>query len=380
MSVKSTTLANVPVLRPLLPAADRLLPYLRRIDDARVYSNWGPLTSEFEQRLEQALQLKQGCAVSASSGTAALVASILAVAGRATPQRRLAIMPSFTFVATAVAAEQCGYQPFLVDVDAGDWMLHPHELAKHAARNDVGVVIPVAPFGRAVPQAPWKSFRDRTDIPVVIDAAAGYEVLERDPSATLGEVPVCVSFHATKSFAIGEGGCVLSRDAQVVRKATRALNFGFVESRDSRSASINGKLSEYHAAVGLAEFDCWVQKKTAFAEVSTGLRQRFTAAGLAHRFVGAPDVASCYSLFVCADLGEADAIQRALAATGVDHRFWYGLGLHRQTHLREAARGPLPNTDALAPRIIGLPMAVDLSSDAMDRIVAAVKGGIADAG
>src|SRR6476661_10558001 len=88
---------EVPVLRPLLPTVDRLLPYLSRIDASRCYTNWGPLASELEGRLARRFGVGDHGVISASSGTAALVGAILATAGRATPDRPLAILPALTF-------------------------------------------------------------------------------------------------------------------------------------------------------------------------------------------------------------------------------------------------------------------------------------------
>ena len=68
---------RIPVLRPQLPPAEQLLPVLKRIDEARIYTNWGPLSSELEGRLARTLRLPAGGVVSASSGTAALVGAIL---------------------------------------------------------------------------------------------------------------------------------------------------------------------------------------------------------------------------------------------------------------------------------------------------------------
>src|SRR6266478_4083507 len=89
---------TIPVLRPRLPPAERLLPYLGRIDATRVYSNHGPLVSDLERRL-----------------------------------------------------------------------------ADHPERDRIGLVVPVAPFGRPVPQHPWQTFRQQSGIPVVIDGAASFE-------------------------------------------------------------------------------------------------------------------------------------------------------------------------------------------------------------
>jgi len=69
-----------------------------------------------------------------------------------------------------------------------------------------GVVVPVAPFGRPVAQAPWQSFEAATGIPVVIDGAASFDVVDESRDPAIGDVPVALSFHATKAFATGEGG------------------------------------------------------------------------------------------------------------------------------------------------------------------------------
>ena len=117
-------------------------------------------------------------------------------------------------------------------------------------REHIGLVIPVATFGRPVPQAPWHAFREKTGIPVVIDGGASFAGVANKADAFLGNIPVGLSLHATKCFATGEGGAVVSCDTDLVVRASQALNFGFLGSRDSRTASTNGKMSEYHAAVG----------------------------------------------------------------------------------------------------------------------------------
>ena len=56
---------------------------------------------------------------------------------------------------------------------------------------------------------------------------------------------------------------MISTEAGVIDRVTAALNYGFLGNRESITPSINGKLSEYHAAVGLAELDCWPAKNVA---------------------------------------------------------------------------------------------------------------------
>ena len=114
--------------RPKLPVAARIANYLQKIDDARIYSNFGPLACEFERKVAARLGVRDDQFVAASSGTAALIASILATADTVDKRRPLAVIPSFTFVATAISVERCGLEPFLADVDYESWALDPERL------------------------------------------------------------------------------------------------------------------------------------------------------------------------------------------------------------------------------------------------------------
>jgi dTDP-4-amino-4,6-dideoxygalactose transaminase/SAM-dependent methyltransferase len=369
----------VPVFRPQLPRCRDILTYLRRIDTTRIYSNHGPLLLELERGLSRCLGMAPGSVKCASSGTNALIGAILAAAGRATALRPFAIVPAFTFVATAAAAEQCGYQLYLADVDANSWLLDPETVIRHPMREHIGLVIPVATFGRPVPQAPWQAFREKTEIPVVIDGAASFAGVANAADAFLGNIPVALSLHATKCFATGEGGAVVSCDTDLVVAAAQALNFGFAGSRDSRTASTNGKMSEYHAAVGLAELDGWDDKLRAFAAVAESYRRRMADAGLLDFVWSMPAVAPNYVLLRCQSVGESESVQNRLRQARIDFRLWYGGGLHHQTYFANAPRGSLEVTENLAPRVLGLPVAPDLTKDTIERVVATVKEGISKA-
>lgn len=362
----------IPVMRPLLPRAERLLPYLRRIDETRLYSNYGPLSVELERRLAQALDLPAGGLVCASSGTAALVGAILASAGRASPAKPLALVPAFTFAATACAAEQCGFEPYFADIDSSTWMLDADRLADHRVLDRVGLVVPVGPFGRPVPQDAWLRFRSATGIPVVIDGAAGLAALAERPHDFLGGVPVAISFHATKVYATGEGGAVATSDLDLAKRSSQALNFGISGIRDCRMASTNGKMSEYHAAVGLAELDDWPAKLAAFGGAAARYRRALAGTLAADRFHAAPEIGPNYAVFECRDAAETEAVESRLRADRIEFRRWYGFGLHRESYYAGCERDDTGVTDDLATRLLGIPVAPDLSQASVDRVVRAL--------
>jgi dTDP-4-amino-4,6-dideoxygalactose transaminase len=366
--------APIPVLRPRLPKATDLLPYLQRIDESRVYSNWGPLVSELSKRLGIAFGGPAVNAVCANSGSSALVAAILACAGRARAERPIAIVPDFTFTATGLSAMLCGYEVVLANCHQSSWSFGPDDLLAHPdTLRRVGLVLPVAPFGRVVPQIPWLRFQRATGIPVVIDGAACFEHFLQTATLGLGPLPVAMSFHATKSFSTGEGGCVVTTDRALVSRVEQALNFGFIRSRNSESFAINGKMGEYAAAIGLASFDNWSASSEHALTLLRRYRRVFQELGIALPLWGAPDISSAYVLLQCRNGREARKVSAHLAAHGIDTRFWYGDGLSRHDVFGTCTKLDLHRREALEPRtLLGLPVAPDLRLAQIRRIGQAV--------
>jgi dTDP-4-amino-4,6-dideoxygalactose transaminase len=72
------------------------------------------------------------------------------------------------------------------------------------------------PYGRAIAQTEWIGFEAETKIPVVIDAAAGFEALAADPECRTGPIPVALSFQATKAFSSGEGGAIVRSNPEAL--------------------------------------------------------------------------------------------------------------------------------------------------------------------
>lgn len=359
---------EIPVLRPRLPEAARLLPYLERIDRQRTYSNFGPLCLDLQDRLANDFRLPSGSVVCTSSGTTALMGAILTAVEKFGSDRRLAVCPAFTFVASALAAERCGFDVSFADVHPESWQIEPDRIRRHPRFDDIGLVIPVSPFGRPVEIAKWERFQAETGVPVVIDGAACFASLMESPGTWLGSVPVAVSFHATKSFGAGEGGAALCSDLGFIEAVTSAINFGFATRRECQCPSLNGKMSEYHAAVGLAEHDGWPRKLAALTERVSRYRDAFTRRRL-QGFIGFPDVDLSYPLFLSESLDSADRIERIFSDERIGSRRWYGRGAQDHEHFRAESSETLSVTEDILGRLIGLPMAPDLSRQHIERVV-----------
>jgi dTDP-4-amino-4,6-dideoxygalactose transaminase len=199
------------------------------------------------------------------------------------------------------------------------------------------------------------------------------EDLIRSPDVYIGDIPLAISLHATKSFGTGEGGVIATTNAELAMHAMRTLNFGFHGTRDSLSASTNGKMSEYNAAVGLAELDDWGSKYSALSNVMALYRQSMETVQLSKFLCTSPDISTSYALLVCRTSDEAKAAERSLDHHNIDCRRWYGTGVQHHTYFSALPRDRLESTDDILPRLIGLPVAPDLTEPEVQRVVAAVR-------
>jgi dTDP-4-amino-4,6-dideoxygalactose transaminase len=357
----------VPAARPMLPATDALVPYLREIDRNRRYANHGPLVRRFEARLAERLGAPQHDAVALlPSGTAALAATL---AGLGLPAGSRCIVPAWTFAATAHAVVQAGLVPWFVDVDPASGMLRPATVraCRETAPGTLGAVVVVAPFGAPVDVAAWITLRAETGLEVVIDAAAGFDTVRAS------ELPTVVSLHATKVFGIGEGGFVTCTDAARIGEIRQRGNFGFAGSREATLAGGNGKASEYAAAVGLAALDEWPRARADFVRVARRYRNAFSAApgialqaGYGERWISSTTVVTLPD-------GTLEVVEDALAAAGIGSRRWWGAGLGEHAAFARYPSECLDATRSLARRTLGLPCWRDLPDETIDRIAATLR-------
>jgi dTDP-4-amino-4,6-dideoxygalactose transaminase len=358
--------------RPSLPPAERIERHFARSREAHWLSNGGPCW----QLLRDELAARTGShCVPVASGTTGLMAAVAAVRA-GTPERaraRLALVPSFTFPATAQAALWAGLVPRLLDVDANHWHLDPDQLEQELDEHgdEVALVLAVSSFGTPPPPAVrrrWETTCRDAGVPLVVDSAAGFGATAADgvPIGAQGDVEV-VSFHATKPFAIGEGGAVFTPDAALAERVELAVNFGLDADRMARMAlALNGKMSELHAATALAvleDFDATLAARRTAAEAlrhaaHPSLTWQAGCERSTWQFIPAAH----------ADRAERTAAEQRCQGT-VETRRYY-LPLHRMEAFRDAplAAGGLVRTEALAARLLCLPMASDLTAEEVAQI------------
>jgi dTDP-4-amino-4,6-dideoxygalactose transaminase len=346
----------IPVLRPWLPSEQQLAPYLKAIDQSRVYSNFGPHACEFEERLALRYGLADETVTTVANGTLGLALALMA---QDAPSRSLCAMPGWTFAASVNAAVLAGMTPFFVDVDPSTWALDPPAIEQEIARAPakVGAVMVIAPFGRPIDYSAWDDFKSQSGLAVVIDAAAAFD------SVQVGETPAVVSLHATKVLGVGEGGFVACRDVSIIRSVRHRSNFGFDGSRAAAVLGMNAKLSEYHAAVGLAALDTWPETRSGWMTTARAYLQELARSNNISLQPGFGETWITSTCIVTVDEAVSARMQDALAAAGIETRLWWGRGAHNQPAAAHFPRAPLPVTERLARTTFGVPFYRDIEAD-----------------
>ncbi len=353
-----------------MPGRAELEPFLNEIDAALWYTNFGPLLRRFESGVRAAFGAPAPSLTTAANGTLALE---LALAALGLPKGARVLIPALTFVATASAVLRAGFEPVIADVDDRAWVLTPAIAREAMQRRRIDCVLPVAAFGCPLPADEWDAFCDETGVPVLIDAAGAFG------NQRPGErIPLAFSLHATKAFGVGEGGLVVARDAALVERVRRLSNFG-IDARTgfAQAAGSNAKMSELHAAAGLAALARWTERSRLRRELHLLYRDEITRRCPAVALQARP-ADGIYTIFQVALPAGAnrDSVAAALAANGIETRAWY-LPLvpdHPAYALCEA--GDLPAVRALGPRLIGLPFHLGLTGDDVVRVCSALAGAL----
>jgi dTDP-4-amino-4,6-dideoxygalactose transaminase len=373
----------IPLQHPELPPPEEILRYYELAREASFYSNGGPCATLLSESLSSYLGVHTR-SVPVSNCTTGLMVALRAACGQPTQHRRRVLCPAYTFTATGCAIAWSGFEPVFVDVDLDGWHMDPNELdgALREYAGTVAGVLACATFGTAPPneqRAAWRTSCESHGVPLLIDAAPGFGALDEDGRRIggLGDTEI-FSFHATKPFAIGEGGLIVPKDAELEQRIMRLMNFGLARSsRASTEIGLNAKMSELHAATALAMldgFDDVLRRRRANAE-----RLRGASAHLPFTFQRGSSRSTWQILPLLAPSAAVRTRCLELAPKhGIEIRTMHDPALHRQPAFAGFAHGHLEVTDSLAERALALPMANELPEDAFERIPALLEAAVSE--
>lgn len=359
----------IPLLRPRLPNAKALQPYLERIDDNAFYTNFGPLNQQLQERFTQLQQQTFGRKVFAVTTANATLAIELLLSDLKLPAGSRILLPALTFIGTATAIIRCGHTPVVSEVEEHSWLMTPESLADALDLESIDAVMPVAAFGMPQNVQAWQQWHERTGIPVIVDAAAAFGA-----QSTSKSIPAVISLHATKCLSTGEGGLVLTEDPEQAHRIAQMSNFG-IGSVATVGAS-NAKMSEYHAAVGHAGLDVWPEM-SARRRAMHAQYQRLLSEACPNRIRFQQDTglkAPSMMVIQFQDLASRVEAERVCDLQSIQTRRWYQPLIHEHSAITGVlAPVEMPHATALAQQLLGIPFHLDMGPKEMERVAAALR-------
>jgi dTDP-4-amino-4,6-dideoxygalactose transaminase len=316
-------------------------------------------------------------AVGVASGAEALYLALAAL-GVGPGDEVISVANACMYQAAAIL--QAGARPVLVDVDPATHTMDPQALAA-AITPRTRAIMPVHLFGRLADMPAIMALAERHGIPVVEDAAqahgawAAADAGQPRRAGAWGAV-ACFSFYPSKNLgALGDGGALTTGDPDLAERLRRLRMYGWdAKYRTAEQGGRNSRLDELQAAI--------LRVKLAHLEAGNAARRQ-RAGWYAELLAGlplatpAPAPGHAYHLYVV-ETPAREALRAHLQAAGVGCDVHYPLPTHLQPAYAELGYGPgsLPQSEALAGRILSLPMFPELSRAEVERVAAAVAEGV----
>jgi dTDP-4-amino-4,6-dideoxygalactose transaminase len=330
----------------------------------------GPNVRAFESELAASCGVRH--AIGVGSGTDALYLALRACGVGPGDE---VITVSNSFIATAAAIVQVGATPVFVDVDPDTQLIDPAAV-RAAITGNTTAIVPVHLFGQVADMASILQIAREHGLRVIEDACQAHgAIFDGRRAGSLGDA-AAFSFYMSKNLgAYGEGGAVTTPSDEIAERIRRLRDHGSDTKYRHVELGVNSRLDELQAAVlrvKLRRLEAWnaLRRRHAerYAEALDGLDVVLPRARSSDEHV--------FHLYVIQTPPELrDTVQATLSARGVATGIHYPIPIHQQPAMEHArSRGTaLPVTEALAPRILSLPMYPELQPDQIEYVAACLR-------
>ncbi|MGB9777310.1 MAG: DegT/DnrJ/EryC1/StrS family aminotransferase [Anaerolineae bacterium] len=324
----------------------------------------GPRVRAFEEAFAGMCGVRY--AVATSSGTTALHIALLA---HGIGPGDEVITSSFTFIASANSVLYVGARPVFVDIDPDTFNLNP-DLLEAAITPRTRAIIPVHLYGLPCDMGPIMAIAQKRELVVIEDACQAHGAEYRGQK--VGSFGTgAFSFYPTKNITSVEGGMITTNDPEIAERCRVIRQHGARRRYYHDELGFNFRMSDVHAAIGLAQL---------------GKLERFNRARQANaRYLSAhlkgvvlpvvpPDRTHVFHQYtIRVPGGKRDALMVYLKERGIGSEVYYPLPVHRQRLYRELGYDDhLPEAERAAEEVLSLPIHPGLTPADLETIVAAV--------
>ncbi len=322
-------------------------------------TNNGPLVKKLESQLKEYLSVNHLLFV--SNGTIALQLAIkaLELSGEI-------ITTPFSYCATTTSILWENLKPVFVDIEPQTFNINA-ALIEAAITEKTTAILATHVYGRPCDTDKIEAIAKKYNLKVIYDGAHCFGVMHQGKSLlNFGDITTC-SFHATKVFHTVEGGCVISNSIELNEKLDLLRSFGH-RNDDYFSIGINGKNSEFHAAMGICNLPKVkeiIQQRRIISEKYDALlnwtilqKPIYENDGFEYNFA--------YYPIICPNEAVLLSIIAALKANDIIPRRYFYPSLNQLPYLQSNQRCPI--AESVATRALSLPLYFDLSLTDVERI------------
>ena len=234
------------VTKSFMPSFEEYTNILKTVWDSGVLTNQGPCVQRLETQMKDFLNVQNFHYL--TNGTIALQ---LALRALDITEAEIITTP-FSYVATtsSILWERC--HPVFVDIEKNNFTIDVDKI-EAAITSKTKAIMAVHVFGYACDVEKIQAIADKHKLKVIYDGAHAFGSRYKNQSLlSYGDVST-LSFHATKLFHTVEGGACIVKDKDVSNKLELMKKFGHLGD-EHLTLGINGKASEFHAAMGIANF------------------------------------------------------------------------------------------------------------------------------
>lgn len=346
------------VTKSFLPPREEYDAYLDDIWEKGQLTNKGPLLQDFERKVSDYLGIDSLQLV--SNGTVGLQ---LAIEGLNLKNGDIITTP-FSYVATTSAILWERFNPVFVDIDPVSFCIDPSKI-EAVITPETKAILAVHVFGVPCDVDSIEAIANKHGLKVIYDAAHAFNVqINGNSIFNYGDVSVC-SFHATKLFHTIEGGAVVTK-SEVVRKNIDLLKRFGHNGDDHLQLGINGKASEFQAAMGLANLnhvDEIIDERKRLSEYyDSKLKSYFQTVRINS------DVTYNYAYYPVVFKTEEILLRKLkeLAEQNIFPRRYFYPSLNTIAYVK--SKDECPVSEDIAGRIVCLPLYVGLEKKDIDRI------------
>ena len=314
-------------------------------------------------------------AVGVSSGTAALFLALVSLGVKAGDE---VLVPSFTYIATAMAVSYTGATPVFIDIEENTYNIDPKKIKRAVSRN-TRAIIPVHLFGQPAKMPEIMGLARTYRLAVIEDAAQAHGAGILIPggkwraAGSLGKLG-CFSFYPSKNLGgMGDGGLVTTDSKDLYLKLTLLRDQGRISKYDHAIIGYNSRLDTVQAAVlrvKLKRLRVWNRLR----RKNVCLYNRFFKGSAVMTPYESPGLSHVYHVYAIRVKGR-DKVYQELRRRGIGALIHYPLPLHLQKAYRDLGyrKGDFPMAEKVCGEIISLPMHPYLKEEQIKYVVDSVK-------